>query len=174
VLIVDRIGKDISATAWIRTSPAATDPVRLGGPDIAKLVVLDLTEATKATPTAMGKADVVTAAISKTNFPMTYCNALTSRYLRFMMPMSWNATGRGGGRDKGVQRRDLARAACEDKDTLHLTKFHLRGNVAEPAPTRASGRRRAAAMKIDGEAIRRNKHCIGENACDTTKLRIES
>jgi hypothetical protein len=80
VLVVDRIGKDISGDGM---DPNITGryptPYASGGPDIAKVAVLDLTEATHGNANGLGKADVVTRRlVDKINFAVMYCNALTS------------------------------------------------------------------------------------------------
>jgi hypothetical protein len=80
VLILDRIGKDISGDGM---DPNITGryptPYASGGPDIAKMVVLDLTERTHGNANGMGTADFATRRlVNKTNFSMTYANGLTS------------------------------------------------------------------------------------------------
>lgn len=158
VLIVDRIGKDISGDGM---DPNITGryptPYASGGPDIAKLVVLDLTEATHGNANGMGKADVVTRRlIDKTNFPMTYCNALTSTvFAPVMMPMVMECD-----RDavaaaiKACNARDLARArVVRIKDTLRLDDILIsEALLAEAgANPRLAVVGEPAAMKFDGE-----------------------
>lgn len=80
VLMLDRIGKDISGDGM---DPNITGryptPYASGGPEIAKMVVLDLTERTHGNANGMGTADFATRRlVNKTNFPMTYANGLTS------------------------------------------------------------------------------------------------
>ncbi|HAK75182.1 MAG TPA: hypothetical protein DCP36_19510 [Sporomusaceae bacterium] len=80
VLVLDRIGKDISGDGM---DPNITgrypSPYATGGPEIAKMVVLDLTERTHGNANGMGTADFATRRlVNKTNFPMTYANGLTS------------------------------------------------------------------------------------------------
>jgi hypothetical protein len=80
VLVLDRIGKDISGDGM---DPNITGryptPYATGGPEIAKMVVLDLTERTHGNANGMGTADFATRRlVNKTNFPMTYANGLTS------------------------------------------------------------------------------------------------
>jgi len=158
VLIVDRIGKDISGDGM---DPNITGryptPYASGGPDIAKLVVLDLTEATHGNANGMGKADVVTRRlVDKTNFPMTYCNALTSTvFAPVMMPMVMECD-----RDavaaaiKTCNARDLARArVVRIKDTLRLDDILIsEALLAEAgANPRLAVVGEPAAMKFDGE-----------------------
>jgi hypothetical protein len=80
VLIVDQIGKDISGDGM---DPNITGryptPYASGGPDIAKMVVLDLTERTHGNANGMGAADFTTRKlVDKVDFKVTYANGLTS------------------------------------------------------------------------------------------------
>ncbi len=80
VLIVDQIGKDISGDGM---DPNITGryptPYASGGPDIAKMVVLDLTARTHGNANGMGAADFTTRKlVDKVDFKMTYANGLTS------------------------------------------------------------------------------------------------
>lgn len=80
VLIIDQIGKDISGDGM---DPNVTGryptPYASGGPEIAKMVVLDLTEKTHGNANGMGTADFSTRRlVNKVNFPATYANGLTS------------------------------------------------------------------------------------------------
>lgn len=80
VLVLDRIGKDISGDGM---DPNITGryptPYASGGPEIAKMVILDLTERTHGNANGMGTADFATRRlVNKTNFTMTYANGLTS------------------------------------------------------------------------------------------------
>ena len=83
VLIVDRIGKDISG--------AGLDPNvvgmhrRIGGPperEIRRIVALDLSEASHGNATGVGMADIITARLREgIDWHATYTNALTSDFL---------------------------------------------------------------------------------------------
>lgn len=80
VLIVDQIGKDISGDGM---DPNVTGryptPYASGGPEIAKIAILDLTDKTHGNANGMGTADFVTRKlVNKVNFPMMYANGLTS------------------------------------------------------------------------------------------------
>ncbi|HWQ61593.1 MAG TPA: lactate racemase domain-containing protein [Negativicutes bacterium] len=158
VLIVDRIGKDISGDGM---DPNITGryptPYASGGPDIAKLAVLDLTGATHGNANGMGKADVVTRRlVDKTNFPMTYCNALTSTVFQpVMMPMVMESD-----RDavaaavKTCNARDLTKArVVRIKDTLHLEDIRVsEALLAEAgANPRLTVTGEPVAMRFDGE-----------------------
>jgi len=80
VLIVDRIGKDISGDGMDpNISGRYPTPYASGGPDIARIVLLDLTEATHGNANGMGAADFITRKLfDKIDFQPTYANSLTS------------------------------------------------------------------------------------------------
>jgi len=80
VLIIDQIGKDISGDGM---DPNITGryptPYASGGPEVGKMVVLDLTEKTHGNANGMGTADFTTRRLlNKVDFPTTYANGLTS------------------------------------------------------------------------------------------------
>ncbi len=80
VLIIDRIGKDISGDGM---DPNITGryptPYASGGPAVTKIVVLDLSERTHGNANGMGTADFTTRRlVAKTDFKATYANGLTS------------------------------------------------------------------------------------------------
>jgi hypothetical protein len=80
VLVIDRIGKDISGDGM---DPNITGryptPYASGGPEVAKMAVLDLTDRTHGNANGMGTADFTTRKlIDKANLYMTYANGLTS------------------------------------------------------------------------------------------------
>ena len=158
VLIVDQIGKNISGDGM---DPNITGryptPYASGGPDVAKLAVLDLTDATHGNANGMGKADIVTRRlVDKTNFPMTYCNALTSTVFEpVKMPMVMECD-----RDavaaavKTCNARDLTKARLvRILDTLHLDE--LRVSEALLAEVEANPRLAVVggpvAMRFDGQ-----------------------
>lgn len=80
VLVIDQIGKDISGDGM---DPNITGryPTQYatGGPDVNKMVVLDLSERTHGNANGMGTADFATRKlVNKTDFKATYANGLTS------------------------------------------------------------------------------------------------
>ncbi|MBP1996506.1 lactate racemase domain-containing protein [Paenibacillus eucommiae] len=80
VLVIDYIGKNISGDGM---DPNVTGryptPYAHGGPDVAKMVVLDLTEETDGNANGVGTADFTTKRlVDKTNLEATYANGLTS------------------------------------------------------------------------------------------------
>jgi hypothetical protein len=80
VLVVDEIGKNISGDG---ADPNVTGryptPYASGGPNVERMVFLDLTPETGGNANGLGMADVVTERLaSKMDRPATYLNALTS------------------------------------------------------------------------------------------------
>lgn len=80
VLVIDYIGKNISGDGM---DPNVTGryptPYAHGGPDVSKMVVLDLTKETKGNANGVGTADFTTQRlVDKTDLPATYANGLTS------------------------------------------------------------------------------------------------
>ncbi len=84
VLVVQQIGKDCSGDGM---DPNITGryptPYASGGPDIAKLAVLDLTAATHGNASGMGAADIITRRLfNKIDYQSTYANVITSTVFR--------------------------------------------------------------------------------------------
>ncbi len=80
VLVIDEIGKNISGDGM---DPNITGryptPYAHGGPEVNKMVVLDLTPETEGNANGVGTADFTTQRlIDKTDWPATYANGLTS------------------------------------------------------------------------------------------------
>lgn len=80
VLVIDYIGKNISGDGM---DPNVTGryptPYAHGGPDVSKMIVLDLTPETKGNANGVGTADFTTQRLAdKTDWPATYANGLTS------------------------------------------------------------------------------------------------
>ncbi|WP_066192012.1 nickel pincer cofactor-dependent isomerase, group 22 [Gracilibacillus timonensis] len=80
VLIIDEIGKNISGDGM---DPNITGryptPYAYGGPDVTKMVVLDLTEETEGNANGVGTADFTTQRlVDKMDREATYANGLTS------------------------------------------------------------------------------------------------
>ncbi|GAB2540304.1 nickel pincer cofactor-dependent isomerase, group 22 [Gracilibacillus alcaliphilus] len=80
VLIIDQIGKNISGDGM---DPNITGryptPYAYGGPEVTKMVVLDLTEATEGNANGVGTADFTTERlVDKMDREATYANGLTS------------------------------------------------------------------------------------------------
>jgi hypothetical protein len=80
VLVIDRIGKNISGSGL---DPNITGryptPYAHGGPDVTRIVILDLTEESNGNGNGMGIADYSTRKLlDKVNLADTYANGLTS------------------------------------------------------------------------------------------------
>ncbi len=80
VLVVDEIGKNISGDGMdpnvIGRYPT---PYAHGGPDVTKIVVLDLTNETEGNANGIGSADFTTAyCVKKVDYQKIYANGLTS------------------------------------------------------------------------------------------------
>ena len=80
VLVIDEIGKDISGDGM---DPNITGryptPYAHGGPEVAKMALLDLTERSHGNANGIGTADFVTRRlVEKMDLEQTYPNALTS------------------------------------------------------------------------------------------------
>ena len=80
VLVIDCIGKNISGDGM---DPNITGryptPYAYGGPEVTKMVVLDLTAESRGNANGVGTADFTTRRlVDKTNWPATYANGLTS------------------------------------------------------------------------------------------------
>jgi hypothetical protein len=84
VLVIDEIGKDISGDGM---DPNITGryptPYPTGGPEVSKMVVLDLTEKTGGNANGVGTADFTTRRlVEKTDFQALYANGITSTVVR--------------------------------------------------------------------------------------------
>ncbi len=80
VLVIDYIGKNISGDGM---DPNITGryptPYASGGPDVTKMIVLDLTKESKGNANGVGTADFTTRRlVDKADWPGTYMNGLTS------------------------------------------------------------------------------------------------
>lgn len=138
VLVLDRIGKDISGDGM---DPNITGryptPYAAGGPEIAKMVVLDLTERTHGNANGMGTADFATRRlVNKTNFPMTYANGLTSTvvgptHMPTILECDQDALLAA---IKTCNAKDLSKARIvRIADTLHLGKLQISEALLEEA-----------------------------------------
>lgn len=136
VLIIDRMGKDISGVGLDSNIigrikiPGQKEPDK---PSIKAIVVLDLTGDSKGNAIGMGLADVITKRLyDKIDFPSTYSNGITSSFLeRVKIPIV-------AGSDKEAFK--IALRSCGHlkkgeekivriKDTLHLDELYVSGSV---------------------------------------------
>jgi hypothetical protein len=87
VLVVDRIGKDISGDGMDPniTGASPCSPYISGGIDARRTVILDLTPETHGTAMGIGAAHAVTRRLfEKIDYDATYVNAITSRGVDFV------------------------------------------------------------------------------------------
>lgn len=140
VLIVDQIGKDISGDGC---DPNITGryptPYATGGPEVSKMVILDLTDKTHGNGNGMGAADFTTRKlVNKVNFPMTYANGLTSTVLGPTHMPTVLESDRDAIRAaiKTCNARNLANArVVRIKDTLHLGEIYISEAMLDEART---------------------------------------
>ena len=116
VLVIDEIGKDISGDGM---DPNITGryptPYPTGGPEVSKMVVLDLTEKTGGNANGVGTADFTTRRlVDKTDFQALYANGITSTVVRpNAIPTTLECD------------RDAIRAAVKTCNALDLSKVRL-------------------------------------------------
>ncbi|SDF60811.1 lactate racemase domain-containing protein [Sporolituus thermophilus] len=141
VLIVDEIGKDISGDG---ADPNITGryptPYASGGPDVSKMVILDLTERTHGNGNGMGAADFTTRKlVNKVNFPMTYANGLTSTVVgpTHMPTVLENDRDAIKAAIKTCNARDLTKVRIvRIKNTLHLGEIYISEAMLDEARTK--------------------------------------
>lgn len=116
VLVIDEIGKDISGDGM---DPNITGryptPYPTGGPDVSKMVVLDLSEKTNGNANGIGTANFTTRRlVDKTDFKAMYANGITSTVVGpTAIPMTL---------DNDL---DAIRAAIKTSNALDFTKIRL-------------------------------------------------
>ena len=130
VLVVNEIGKNISGD---RPDPNVTGryptPYATGGPEVGRMVFLDLTEETSGNANGVGMADVVSERLaSKMDRPAAYLNALTSTTpqpvnLPMVMPTDRLAIAAALEMCAGVSPRDAHLVRI--KNTLKLRRMHV-------------------------------------------------
>ncbi len=138
VLIVDRIGKEFSGDGMDpNITGRYSTPFASGGPDVNKIVVLDLTEATHGNANGLGVADFTTRRlINKINYQYTYANAFTSTItvparLPLIMDTDYDAVRAAV---KTCNARDLGRPRLvRISDTLHLGEMYISEAMAAEA-----------------------------------------
>ena len=130
VLIVEQIGKEISGDGM---DPNITgrycSPYASGGPDITRIVVLDLTELTHGNANGMGAADFTTRKLAdKIDFPLSYVNSLTANLPSTVrMPVVLDDDREAIlAAVKTCCARDLAQSrVVRIKDTLHMSEIFI-------------------------------------------------
>ncbi|MFX3636234.1 MAG: lactate racemase domain-containing protein [Candidatus Pristimantibacillus sp.] len=138
VLVIDYIGKNISGDG---ADPNITGryptPYAHGGPEVNKMVVLDLTPESKGNANGVGTADFTTSRlVGKTDWPGTYANGLTST----VCAPTKQATTLENDRDAikaGVKTCNiLDYTTCRlirIRDTLHLGTIEISESLLEEA-----------------------------------------
>ena len=130
VLIVEQIGKEISGDGM---DPNITgrycSPYASGGPDITRIVVLDLTELTHGNANGMGAADFTTRKLAdKIDFPLSYVNSLTANLpstVRMPVVLDDDRDAILAAVKTGCA-RDLAQSrVVRIKDTLHMSEIFI-------------------------------------------------
>ena len=116
VLVIDEIGKDISGDGM---DPNITGryptPYPTGGPEVAKMVVLDLTEKANGNANGVGTADFTTRRlVDKADLQAMYANGLTSTVVGpTAIPTTLDCD------------RDAIRAAVKTSNALDLSQVRL-------------------------------------------------
>ena len=91
VLVIDEIGKEISGAGCDPNVTGHRNSPGFELPRVKKMVILDVTDATKGNATGIGSADVIThRLLGRVDFAATYANTVTSTYLegaRIPIPM---------------------------------------------------------------------------------------
>ncbi len=146
VLVVRELGKDVSGTGMdtniLGRLLIPRQPETFGGPDVAVIVALDLTEATHGNATGMGLANLITARLArKIDWVSTYTNGLTSGIFsmyRGSMPMVMADDGRA------LQAASHCCAVPQPatrmvfiQDTLHLEQMWISPSLQGAAETHA-------------------------------------
>lgn len=116
VLVIDEIGKDISGDGM---DPNITGryptPYAHGGPEVSKMVLLDLTECSQGNANGIGTADLVARRLVEKMIPeQTYPNALTSTVTGpVQIPLTLETD------------YDVIRAAVKTSNALDLSRVRL-------------------------------------------------
>lgn len=138
VLVVDYIGKNISGDGM---DPNITGryptPYASGGPEVNKIVVLDLTKESKGNANGVGTADFTTSRlVAKTDWPGTYANGLTST----VCAPTKQATTLANDRDAikaGIKTSNILDYTkvrlARIRDTLHLGEIEISESLLEEA-----------------------------------------
>nr|WP_144352915.1 lactate racemase domain-containing protein [Sporomusa termitida] len=157
VLIVDRIGKEISGDGMDpNITGRYSTPYASGGPEVAKLVVLDLTPQTHGNANGMGTADFTTRKLfNKIDFASTYANCLTSTIaIPARIPLIMETDKEAVlAAIKTCNARDLTKVRMvRIKDTLHLGEIYISEALLAAAGANSAVKIGGdpAAMQFDG------------------------
>ncbi|WP_168121555.1 lactate racemase domain-containing protein [Paenibacillus sp. HB172176] len=138
VLVMDYIGKNISGDG---ADPNITGryptPYAHGGPEVNKMVVLDLTPESKGNANGVGTADFTTQRlVDKTDWPGTYANGLTSTVCAPTKQATTLANDRDAIKAAVKTCNILDYTTCRlvrIKDTLHLGVIEISESMLEEA-----------------------------------------
>ena len=131
VLIVDRIGKDISGSGMdpnIIGRMRIRDQAETGPVHVKVIVITDLTEASHGNACGIGLADVTTRRLAdKIDWDATYMNGVTSGfYEHFMLPIVAPTDAKAV--EWGIRAShapDQPKKIVRIKDTLHLSELYV-------------------------------------------------
>ncbi|MFD0958124.1 lactate racemase domain-containing protein [Paenibacillus chungangensis] len=138
VLVIDYIGKNISGDGM---DPNVTGryptPYAHGGPEVGKMVVLDLTPETKGNANGVGTADFTTSRlVDKSDWPATYANGLTSTVCAPTKIATTLSSDRDAIKAAVKTCNILDYTTCRMvriKDTLHLGEIEISETLLEEA-----------------------------------------
>ena len=138
VLVIDYIGKNISGDGM---DPNVTGryptPYAHGGPEVNKMVVLDLTPESKGNANGVGTADFTTSRlVSKADWPGTYANGLTSTVCAPTKQATTLADDRDAIKAAVKTCNILDYTTCRlarIRDTLHLGTIEISESLLEEA-----------------------------------------
>ena len=154
VLVIDRIGKDVSGTGFdTNVVGRYHTPYASGGPSVTRLVILDLTEASHGNANGIGIADFTTERLyEKMSFVDTYPNSLTSTVpISVKLPMvlpSDRLAIQAGIRTCNIRSKEHVRLV-RIRDTLSMSSILVSENLVEEAR-----KIRGATVSSEAEALR--------------------
>jgi Lactate racemase N-terminal domain len=138
VLVMDEIGKDISGTGFdTNVAGRYHTPYISGGPQITRLVVLDLTDKSHGNGNGLGIVDFTTRRVlEKFRFDQTYPNSLTSTVpASVKIPMvleNDRHAFQAAIRTANLVRKEEVRLV-RIKNTIHMDEIEISENLAEEA-----------------------------------------
>ncbi len=138
VLVIDEIGKDISGDGM---DPNITGryptPYPTGGPEVTKMVVLDLTEKTNGNANGVGSADFTTRRlVNKADYKAMYANGITSTVVGpTAIPMTLDNDSEAiRAAVKTSNALDFSKVRLvRIKNTLHLGEFMISESLLDEA-----------------------------------------
>ena len=138
VLVIDEIGKDISGDGM---DPNITGryptPYPTGGPEVTKMVVLDLTEKTNGNANGVGSADFTTRRlVNKADYKAMYANGITSTVVGpTAIPMTLDNDNEAiRAAVKTSNALDFSKVRLvRIKNTLHLGEFMISESLLDEA-----------------------------------------